>query len=106
MADTSVKPESPIIRHYVEGFEKLTFANRTPTADNPNTYYEIREKKLHKGQKNRWQTLKDSFNRTQEMRMKIPSLPDTEALNLEGQKEAARRRMRGRSGTMLTERGL
>jgi hypothetical protein len=46
-----------------------------------------------------------SFQRKQKLRMSIPSLPDSEALNLEGQKEAVRKRMRsGRSGTMLSER--
>ena len=86
----------PGVKHNIEGYSDITKQQRTGG--------ELSNKRFNKEQSTAYDAAIASFQRRQKLRLSIPSLPDSEALNLENQKKAAQNRMRGRQGTMLSER--
>ena len=85
------------IDHVVEGFGDISKLVQTGGSNKERN-------KFNKSQSAAYDEAIEGFKRRQKLRLSIPSLPDSEALNVESQKKAARDRMRGRSGTMLSER--
>lgn len=109
----------PGIKHVVEGFSNIKQQERVRLEKGPapGTYNPDRvdpermertrwatDKKFNKKSRQRYDEAVADFKRRQELRMKIPSLPDSEALQLGAQREAARRRMRGYTGTLLSKK--
>ena len=85
------------IEHVVEGFGGISKEVQTGGSAKERN-------KFNKSQSAAYDEAIEGFKRRQKLRLSIPSLPDSEALNVESQKKAAQNRMRGRSGTMLSER--
>lgn len=104
----------PGVKHAVEGLEALTYTTtdrpkkpRDAEARNPDQtgYTDWRNEsggvnRANRASKEKYDNAIASYKRKQELRLSIPSLPDSEALNLESQRRASRSRMRGREGAL------
>jgi len=94
------------IKHNVEGFGGISKdINTRYELDSDGKIMQSTGVQLKSNQDAKYDDAIAGFKRRQKLRLSIPSLPDSEALNTEHQKAAVRRRMStGRTGSMLSER--
>ena len=101
------------ISHKVEGVSAKSFTTRAPPEEPSGNTEHSDNRFILDVQKVERENLKGimkfnkalaRYNLKQKLRLTIPSLPDSEGLDLDDRKDAARSRMRGRAGTFLTER--